>query len=86
VLSAGVAPIGGTVTADVLIDEFDAGGSIFTPSPIPTLTSGMYSTHPGVTPTITSFVSGDYFTVRVLASAGTIVGSDITVTITYLGV
>lgn len=72
------APIDGDLVIDVMKDNFDGGGTLFTTVGKPTITDGTIEA-PLLVPDITAWRVGEYLTVDVLAVGTTIPGWDLTV-------
>lgn len=72
------APIDGDLIIDVMKNNFHGGGTIFTTVGKPTIANGTTDAPP-LTPDITAWLKGEYFTVDVLAVGDTIAGWDLTV-------
>lgn len=72
------APIDGDLIIDVMKNNFDGGGTIFTTVGKPTIANGT-TVAPPLTPDITAWLKGEYLTVDVLHVGDTIAGWDLTV-------
>lgn len=72
------APIDGDVVIDVMKNNFDGGGTLYTTVGKPTIVDGT-TVAPPLTPDITAWLKGEYLTVDVLHVGDTIPGWDLTV-------
>lgn len=82
VVSAGVAPTGGDLVVDVILDAFDGGGSVYTAVPKPTIVADAFVGF-APAPDTTAVPQGHYLTVDIVAIGLTDPGSKIDVRILY---